>query len=198
LIPFLPRRFPVKVLLALPTVLAVLTGCGATSATGGLRRGAGPGETGIIMPDASVNVSQLPENPEPAAPGSAVVWDGEYSYTPVGARRPGPWTALILGPYQLAVAPGTIVELWLHEGQYKPAVSGSPAVLQPVGHGKIRFDGVLWDVARFRAGAAGSTEITAVAPPCNELIACMSDYRLVIGSSPDLQSRPRTLRGRRS
>jgi hypothetical protein len=136
--------------------------------------------TGTILPQATVNVSQLAENPEPAAPGSAIVQDGEYSYTPVGAQRPGPWTALILGPYQLAVAPGTIVELRLHEGQYKPAVSGRPAVLQPVGRDKIRFDGVLRDVARFRAGAAGSTEITAIAPPCNDLVACTPDYRLVI------------------
>ena len=184
MIPSLPRRSSVKVLLALPAVLAVLTGCGATPATGGLRRGAGPVETGTIMPDATVNVSQLPENPEPAAPGSAIVWDNKYSYTPVGARRPGPWTALILGPYQLAVAPGTIVELWLHEGQYKPAVSGRPAVLHLIGRGKSKFKGVLWDVARFRADAAGGTEITAVAPPCNDLVACMPDYRLVIRVQP--------------
>jgi hypothetical protein len=184
LIPSLPRRSPVKVLLALPTVLAVLTGCGATSATGGLRQGAGPVETGTIMPVATVNVSQLAENPEPAAPGSAIVQDGEYSYTPAGARQRGPWTALDRVSYSLAVAPGTIVELWLHEGQYKPAVSGRPAVLHLTGRGKSRFKGVLWDVARFRAGAAGSTEITAVAPPCNELVACTLDYRLVIRVQP--------------
>jgi hypothetical protein len=132
------------------------------------------------MPPATVNVSQLAENPEPATPGSAIVQDGEYSYTPVGARKRGPWTALDRVPYSLAVAPGTIVELWLHEGQYKPAVSGRPAVLYLIGRGKSRFNGVLWDVARFRTGAVGSTEIMAVAPPCNELVACVSDYRLVI------------------
>jgi hypothetical protein len=184
LIPSLPRRSPVKVLLALPTVLAVLTGCGSTAATRDLRPGLGPVATGTIMPVATVNVSQLAENPEPAAPGSAIVQDGEYSYTPAGARQRGPWTALDRVSYSLAVAPGTIVELWLHEGQYKPAVSGRPAVLQPVGRGKSRFKGVLWDVARFRAGAAGSTEITAVAPPCNDLVACMADYRLVIRVQP--------------
>jgi hypothetical protein len=78
------------------------------------------------------------------------------------------------------VAPGTIVELRLHEGQYQPAVSGRPAVLHLIGRVKSRFKGVLWDVARFRAGAAGSTEITAVAPPCSDLVACVSDYRLAI------------------
>jgi hypothetical protein len=184
LIPSLPRRSPVKVLLALPTVLAVLTGCGATAATRDLRPGPGPVATGTIMPQATVNVSQLAENPEPAAPGSAIVQDGEYSYTPVGARQPGPWTALVGVHYSLAVTPGTIVELRLHEGQYKPAVSGRPAVLQPIGSGKITFQGVLWDVARFRAGAAGSTEITATAPPCNDLVACTPDFRLVIRVQP--------------
>lgn len=136
------------------------------------------------MPQATVNVSQLAKNPKPAAPGSAIVQDGEYSYTPAGARQPRPWTALVGVHYSLAVAPGTIVELWLHEGQYKPAVSGRPAVLHLTGRGKSNFKGVLWDVARFRAGAAGSTEITAVAPPCNELVACTPDYRVVIRVQP--------------
>jgi hypothetical protein len=165
-------------------VLAVLTGCATTSATGGLRRGAGPVATGTVMPQATVNVSQLAENPEPAAPGSAIVQDGEYSYTPVGVRQRGSWMALDRVRYSLAVAPGTIVELWLHEGQYKPAVSGRPVVLHLIGRSKSRFKGVLWDVARFRAGAAGGTEITAVAPPCNALVACLSDYRLVIRVQP--------------
>jgi hypothetical protein len=40
------------------------------------------------------------------------------------------------------------------------------------------------DRDRSQAGAAGSTEISAVAPPCNEVVACMSDYRLVIRIQP--------------
>jgi hypothetical protein len=182
--PSLPRRSPVKVLLALPTVLAVLTGCGVTSAAGGLRPGPGPVATGTIMPEGTVNVSQLAENPAPAAPGSAIVQDDQYNYTPVGARKPGPWTTLVRVHYSLAVAPGTIVELRLREGQYKSAVSGRPAVLQPIGSGKITFHGVLWEVARFRAGAAGSTEIAAAAPPCNDLVACTGDYRVAIRVQP--------------
>lgn len=172
-----PRRSPV---LALPAVLAVLTGCGVASGAGSLRPGPGPVATGTVMPQATVNISQLAKNPEPAAPGWVIVQDGTYSYTPAGARQPGPWTALTHVHYLIAVAPGTIVELRLHDGRYKPAVSGRPTVLEPIGSGEIRFHGVLWDVARFRAGAAGSTTITAAAPPCNELVACTAGYRVVI------------------
>jgi len=137
------------------------------------------------MPQATVNVSQLAKNPERAAPGSVIVQNDKYSYTPVGARQRGPWTMLTHVQYLIVVAPGTIVELLLHGGQYKPAVSGHPAVLQPIGSSKISFQGVLWEVARFRAGSAGSSEITADAPPCNSLVACTPDYRVVIRVQPN-------------
>ena len=130
------------------TVLGCLlaAGCG----NGGKIETSPPGDYQTESP-----VSDSPTKPaQPASPGTVVVLDDDYSYTPIGAT-PTPFQPYSNGQIvHIAIGTSILVELTA----YNDPRSSDPTVILPVSPPQ---DAVGHSVTVFRAARAGTASITA-------------------------------------
>jgi hypothetical protein len=125
-------------------------GCLALSACSGstsLRYASGSGSA----------ASQVSVTPTPAGPGTIILGDQDYSYTPLG-RSPNGFQPYPSGPIQVAVGTTVVVDL---SNSWVDPVSSDPQLIQPVR--KASQDQSGNDVANFRAVRTGMATIVSPA-----------------------------------
>ena len=123
-------------------------------------------------------VAQVSITPVPAAPGTLILSDTDYSYTPLGGSPTG-YQNYTDAPIRIGV--GTSVAVDLYSNPKRP-VSSDPHVLKQVGeHSKDQAGN---DVVPFKALQAGTAAIT-VAEYCPKIstLPCIGPFSITLSIS---------------
>ncbi len=123
-------------------------------------------------------VAQVSITPSPAAPGTLILSDTDYSYTPLGGSPTG-YQNYTDAPIRIAVGTSIAVDLYVHPGR---PVSSDPRVLKQVGkHSKDESGN---DVVPFKALQAGTAAITATGY-CRKhsTLACYGPFSITLSIS---------------
>ena len=119
--------------------------------------------------------AQVSITPIPAAPGTLILSDTDYSYTPLGSSPTG-YQNYTDAPIRIGV--GTSIALDLYVTRKRP-VSSDPRVLKQVGeHSKDQAGN---DVVPFKALQAGTAAITAAGYcPKISTLACIGPFSVTL------------------
>ena len=123
-------------------------------------------------------VAQVSLTPSPAAPGTLILSDTDYSYTPLGGSPTG-YQNYTDAPIRIGVGTSIAVDLYVHPGR---PVSSDPRVLKQVGkHSKDESGN---DVVPFKALQAGTAAITAAGYcPKISTLPCIGPFTVTLSIS---------------
>ena len=115
----------------------------------------------------------------PASPGTLILMEYDYSYTPLGSAPSG--FQKYNGDAPVPIAVGTSVIVVLNSGSWHNPTSSDTRVLAQQGARSQSADGERTTV--FNAMKAGSVDVTAAAPKCRGEAACYGPFRIHLAIS---------------
>jgi hypothetical protein len=129
-----------------------------------------------------VSGSQTPQKSPtlaPAVPGTLILMEYEYSYTPLGSAPSG--FQDYNGDAPLPVAVGTSIIVVLNNGSWHDPTSSDTRLLAQQGGRSQNADGE--KTTTFSAMKAGSVDITAAPPKCRGEAPCYGPFRIHLAIS---------------